>query len=127
MCPIDTVKLSFSSPEAGWLLDDLRRYLELEPGSLGDVVTIAWSVRTTGIAAALAAPLLFAAVSFAQDMGMQVYSPGLPPSGQIIPAPVGHRQPRAADIPQTNRSPAEQLEDRQQAELNRKLRICRGC
>jgi hypothetical protein len=42
-------------------------------------------------------------------------------------APVGHRQPRAADIPQTDKSPAELLEERQQAELTRRLRICRGC
>jgi len=83
------------------------------------------------IAAALAAPLLLAPVSSAQDMGMQPYRPGLPPSeqpsGQVIPAPVGHRQPRAADIPQSDKSSAEQLEERQQAELTRKLRICRGC
>ena len=82
------------------------------------------------IAAALAVPL-FASISSAQDMGMQVYRPGLQPSdqpsGQVVPAPVGHRQPRAGDIPQTGKSTAEQLEERQQAELTRKLRICRGC
>jgi hypothetical protein len=88
---------------------------------------ITLAVRAVSIAAALAAPLLFAPLSSAQDMGMQVYSPGLPPSAQVGAAPIGHRQPRAADVPQSNRSAAEQAEDRQQAELTRKLRICRGC
>lgn len=44
-----------------------------------------------------------------------------------LPAPVGHRQPRAADVPMTDKTAAEQLEERQQADLNRRLRICRGC
>jgi len=84
----------------------------------------------SGTAAALAAPL-FISVSSAQELGTQVYRPGLPPSeqpsGPVVPAPVGHRQPRASDVPQTDKSAAEQLEERQQAELTRKLRICRGC
>lgn len=45
----------------------------------------------------------------------------------LPPAPVGHRQPRAADIPAM--SPTE--EDRWLNEVNRdtdrKLQICRGC
>ena len=94
-------------------------------------MTIAGAVRVVGFAAAFTALLLFAPISSAQDMGMQRYNPGLAPSdqpsGSVIPAPVGHRQPRASDIPQSNKSAAEQLEDRQQAELTRKLRICRGC
>jgi hypothetical protein len=113
-------------------LADLRRYLGPDFDSFQvTVVTIAGAVRVIGLAAAFVAPLLFAPISSAQDMGMQRYNPGLPPSdqpsGAVIPAPVGHRQPRASDIPQSNRSAAEQLEDRQQAELNRRLRICRGC
>jgi hypothetical protein len=50
-----------------------------------------------------------------------------PSTSRIIGAPVGHRQPRAADIPATDKSAAEQLEEKMSAELNRKLRICRGC
>jgi hypothetical protein len=95
------------------------------------VVTIAGAVRVIGFAAVFVAPLLFAPISAAQDMGMPRYNPGMPPSdqpsGPVIPAPVGHRQPRASDIPQSGRSAAELLEERQQAELTRKLRICRGC
>jgi hypothetical protein len=50
-----------------------------------------------------------------------------PTTSRIIGAPAGHRQPRPADIPATEKSAAEQLEEKQTAELNRKLRICRGC
>jgi hypothetical protein len=50
-----------------------------------------------------------------------------PSTSRIIGAPVGHRQPRLADIPAGDKSAAEQLEEKQTAELNRKLRICRGC
>jgi hypothetical protein len=82
---------------------------------------IALAFRALGLTAAVAAPLLFAPASSAQDQGTPLYSPGLPP------APVGHRQPRAADIPPSGKSQAETLEERQQAELARKLRICRGC
>jgi hypothetical protein len=85
------------------------------------VVTIAFTFRALGLAAALAAPLLVAPVSVAQELGTPLYSPGLPP------APIGHRQPRAADIPQSGKSQADILEERQQAELNRRLRICRNC
>jgi hypothetical protein len=40
----------------------------------------------------------------------------------VIPAPVGHRQPRAADVPKISDNPSAQ--DRK---LDRALRICRGC
>ena len=42
-------------------------------------------------------------------------------------APVGHRQPRPTDIPYNEKSAAEQAEEKRNAELNRKLKICRGC
>lgn len=54
-------------------------------------------------------------------------SQGGPYVNAPLPAPVGHRQPRAADIPFSEKSAAEQAEDRRQDELNRRLRICRGC
>ena len=46
-----------------------------------------------------------------------------------LPAPVGHRQPRADQVPQGNdNSPAAEAEKRQDAELDRKIKsICRGC
>jgi hypothetical protein len=85
------------------------------------VVTIAFFSRALALTALLATPLLLAPASSAQELGTPLYSPGLPP------APVGHRQPRAADIPQSAKSQADILEERQQAELNRRLRICRNC
>jgi hypothetical protein len=40
-------------------------------------------------------------------------------------APTGHRQPQAADIPNASGQGVDNLED--QAALDRKLKICRGC
>jgi hypothetical protein len=81
-------------------------------------MTITSAVRATGLAAAL---LFSPGVLFAQDQ----WSP--PSAMGIGPAPVGHRQPRAADIPTLGKSEADIQEEKRQAELNRKLRICRGC
>jgi len=87
---------------------------------------IAFVLRATAFAAVLAAPLLL-------GPGLSAQEQLTPPSdrtyarGAFTNAPVGHRQPRAADIPQTDKTPTELLEERQQAELNRRLRICRGC
>jgi hypothetical protein len=44
-----------------------------------------------------------------------------------LPAPVGHRQPRADQVPQGN-SAASEAEKREDAELDRRIKsICRGC
>ena len=44
-----------------------------------------------------------------------------------LPAPVGHRQPRADQDPQ-GKDPAAEAEKKQDAELDRKIKsICRGC
>lgn len=47
-------------------------------------------------------------------------------SGNIPPAPVGHRQPRASDVPPTQeKNYTESAEDKA---LDRKIKsICRGC
>jgi hypothetical protein len=42
-------------------------------------------------------------------------------------APVGHRQPRAADVPSEPLSKVELEQRRLDKELDRKLIICRGC
>ena len=51
---------------------------------------------------------------------------GVKPS--VPQAPVGHRQPRASDIP-TNiqKSESDLREEQANRELNKKLRICRNC
>lgn len=44
-----------------------------------------------------------------------------------LPAPVGHRQPRADQVPQGN-SPTAEADKKADAELDRKIKsICRGC
>jgi hypothetical protein len=43
-------------------------------------------------------------------------------------APVGHRQPRAADIPApSEKTAADRERERKDRELNERLRICRNC
>jgi hypothetical protein len=48
--------------------------------------------------------------------------------GSVLPAPVGHRQPRAADVPdEKNMNPNDFLA-KENATLDKKLKsICRGC
>jgi hypothetical protein len=44
------------------------------------------------------------------------------------PAPVGHRQPRADQVPQGKDNSAAAAEKREDAELDRRIKsICRGC
>ncbi len=43
------------------------------------------------------------------------------------PAPTGHRQPQAADVAPEPRRQANRNEDLTDIEIDRKLRICRGC
>jgi hypothetical protein len=43
-------------------------------------------------------------------------------------APIGHRQPRAADLPTTiPRDSSDEWLDRVNRDIDRKLEICRGC
>ena len=90
-------------------------------------MTIAFFLRATTFATALAAPLLFAPALSAQEQLTPPSDRGYARGAFTNNAPVGHRQPRAADIPPTEKTAVELLEERQSAELNRRLRICRGC
>jgi hypothetical protein len=46
----------------------------------------------------------------------------------VWPAPTGHRQPRADQVPQENSTSADAAMKREDAALDRKLKsICRGC
>lgn len=50
------------------------------------------------------------------------------PQSTVPRAPVGHRQPMAADIPnELPRDPDEAERVKRDRELDAKLRICRGC
>jgi hypothetical protein len=57
--------------------------------------------------------------------GTGIQTPGSAATGGAGAAPVGHRQPRRADVPDEQRTTARTPEDRA---LDRKIKsICRGC
>lgn len=43
------------------------------------------------------------------------------------PAPTGHRQPHAVDVAPETKQRADRSDDLLELEIDRKLRICRGC
>lgn len=86
-------------------------------------VIIRHSVHVVVVAALLG---LATGASFAQNQSSQ-QSGANPLGSRVAPAPVGHRQPRASDVKQTEKTAAEIQEEKLQAELERKLKICRGC
>ena len=42
-------------------------------------------------------------------------------------APVGHRQPRAKELPAPEKTASDREQDRKDRELDKRLRICRNC
>jgi hypothetical protein len=50
-------------------------------------------------------------------------------SGSVLPAPVGHRQPRAGDVPsEKNLNDPNNPVNKEDAALDKKIKsICRGC
>ena len=70
-------------------------------------------------------------VAFAQSGGTSSYPNGSTAgSGAAMPqAPVGHRQPRAGDVPnEKNLSDPNSAMNKEDAALDRKIKsICRGC
>ena len=86
------------------------------------------------LATSVAASLFFVAAAAAQDAARQPSttgsavreSPGPPLT--VPQAPVGHRQPRAADLPSESQRAATQTERSQRdRELDKIMQICRGC
>jgi len=68
---------------------------------------------------------LMLALSMTGDGAVAQVPPARPVMGVAWPAPVGHFQPRARDIPlSVSSSPEQDARDRL---LDEKLRICRGC
>jgi hypothetical protein len=62
------------------------------------------------------------------DNARQVVAAAEQTASLVRQAPIGHRQPRAADIPGgAQSSPLELEQRRQDEELDRRLIICRGC
>ncbi len=80
-------------------------------------------MRKTVLSMALVV-LMGVPVTFAQGTGNSRSS-----SDRLLPAPVGHRQPRAGDVPsEKNLSNPDLPANKEDAALDRKLKsICRGC
>jgi hypothetical protein len=88
------------------------------------------------IGAAILAALLSGRAATAETVGLAkpspvVVSPDMsdPSSGALggpWPAPVGHRQPQAKDLPSQNPNELERIGEEDRA-VDRKLTICRGC
>ncbi|MBR0813034.1 MULTISPECIES: hypothetical protein [Bradyrhizobium] len=73
--------------------------------------------------------VLLGGAAVAQTGGSKGATSGGASSGSVLPAPVGHRQPRAADVPSEKNvsDPNDPLSKENQA-LDKKIKsICRGC
>jgi hypothetical protein len=67
--------------------------------------------------------------AFAQSGGTSSYPKGTAAASGVPQAPVGHRQPRAGDVPnEKNLSDPNSAMNKEDAALDRKIKsICRGC
>jgi len=75
----------------------------------------------------MTALLIFSSAAMAQTAGNP--KPSANPSRPIPEAPIGHRQPRADQVPsEKNLSDPNEQANREDAALDRKIKsICRGC
>jgi hypothetical protein len=72
--------------------------------------------------------LLYAMPAVSEGERDSKRSAGASEQSKLPPAPVGHRQPTAADIPKDQpKDPAEIEREKRDRELDAKLRICRNC
>ncbi|WP_454615960.1 hypothetical protein [Bradyrhizobium cenepequi] len=88
------------------------------------------------IGAVILAALLSGRTATAETVGLAKSSPAAVSSGMSDtssrtqglpwPAPVGHRQPQAKDLPSQNTNELEQISEEDRA-VDRKLTICHGC
>ncbi|MHB0767652.1 hypothetical protein [Bradyrhizobium sp. CCH5-F6] len=78
---------------------------------------------------AVSLAVLLGDAAVAQTGGSKGSTSGGAIPGSVLPAPVGHRQPRAADVPsEKNLSNPNTPANKEDAELDRKIKsICRGC
>ena len=85
-------------------------------------------MRTTILSIALVV-LIGGADAFAQGSSSVPKNSGGGGGGGVIQAPVGHRQPRASDVPnEKNLSDPNDPLSKENRELDRKIKsICRGC
>jgi hypothetical protein len=111
MSPVETAFPAATRSNAAAFADAGRRF-NIAVRSLRHAAAVATGVAFLGVA-------LPATAASARD-GLTSHLPWL--------APVGHRQPRQADIPQDEILSAwEREQQRLDDELDRKLSICRGC
>ncbi|WP_456624036.1 MULTISPECIES: hypothetical protein [unclassified Bradyrhizobium] len=80
------------------------------------------------IIAALSLLVVFGGTGFAQS-GSKGSTTSGQSAGSVLPAPVGHRQPRASDVPsEKNLSDPNNPVNKEDAALDKKIKsICRGC
>jgi hypothetical protein len=85
-------------------------------------------MRTTILSIALVV-LVGGADAFAQGSSSVPKNSGGSGGGGVVQAPVGHRQPRATDVPnEKNLSDPNDPLSKENAALDRKIKsICRGC
>ena len=85
-------------------------------------------MRTTILSMALVV-LVGGVDAFAQGSSSMPKNSGGSGGGGVIQAPVGHRQPRAGDVPsEKNLSDPNDPLSKENAALDRKIKsICRGC
>ena len=79
-------------------------------------------LRTIGLTAVLLAGPIAATRAEAVTVRSQIEA-GVKP----WPAPTGHRQPHAIDVAPDSKQQADRSDDLLELEIDRKLRICRGC
>jgi hypothetical protein len=78
--------------------------------------------------AAFLLPALLSLPAAAEGDRESQSSPAASEQPKLPRAPIGHRQPTAADIPKDAPKDAEaEANDKRERELDTKLRICRGC
>lgn len=72
---------------------------------------------------------LLAVVGVPQALAQQQGGVTTMPKGQPLEAPIGHRQPRASDVPsEKNLSDPNNQTNKEDAALDKKIKsICRGC
>lgn len=88
--------------------------------------------KLTITAAILVAAMTGATAAAVAQSGTGMTSPGAPPpaasDSRLLSAPVGHRQPRASDVPPESGRNGIDRPDPEDAKLDRMLKnICRGC
>jgi hypothetical protein len=92
-------------------------------------LTLTKSIPAKAVLAAALVVLIGSSAAVAQSGGRSAPGTSSSIGTNVWPAPVGHRQPRAEDVPpEKNLSNPNDPANREDAALDRKIKsICRGC